>query len=285
MADDQIRRSAATLADENDETRGRVGSDHLLTALLLHDDGVRERLNRFDVTPNVVGHVLRAETDRRSGPDVHGESLTLGDLLADDRSHAALMLAECGVDPAAVRDGRVPERPDPVKPELRECRDRLLGRVAFKGLKFRAFGIVPITFIYAPAPLMWARWEAEVIARRQSRRVRTDDVLVAMLGTLEVAEAYPHLMGAPEIYAGTRELLARGLDHERAAAVSASVDLGRDRVRPKRLLANPGRERRDTTHLLRMLLQHEDNRSVRLLRHLGLCIPHGFGGAESTSGR
>ncbi|SDT22265.1 hypothetical protein [Actinoplanes derwentensis] len=81
---------------------------------------------------------------------------------------------------------------------------------------------------------MWARWEADTAARKQWRRTRTDDVLVA---------------------------------------------------RPGRLLANPRREARDTTHLLRMLLQHDDNRSVRLLRHLGVCIPHGFGSAEHTPDR
>ncbi len=278
---DTILRSARHLAAESSAA---TGSDHLLTALVLHSEPVKELLDAFDVTPTVAAHVFRQGVPtRHTAPDVPFDSSAtdlalLAALIHDDRSHAASLLAECGVDAAEVRaaivSGHLPRRPDPIKPALRECRDRLLGRRAFPGFRFRAFGIIPIKFNYAPAPLMWARWEADLIAKGQWRRTRTDDVLVTMLGTFEVAAAYPHLIGPdPEVYAGTRRLLSAGLDHDQASALSAAADLGTDAIRPSRLLSNPNREPRHTTHLLDMLHRNADTRSARLL---SLALPAGW---------
>jgi hypothetical protein len=109
--------------------------------------------------------------------------------------------------------------------------------------------------------------EADEMARRSGRPARTDDVLLALVTTFEVATAYPHLTGSvADRYDGTRALLA-GVDRDELAAAVAA-ESGDDEVPLKSLLkAGPGGPQ-DTATLLRALTAHPGTRAARVLRSL-----------------
>jgi len=282
---------------------GVIGTEHLLTALAVAVPDIRKILDPFDLTPAVLQSVL----GHRAGPWDGGDGRDRGDIevtvagggelsaaanvalarcvasqdctpeavldaiLADRASRAAVLVRECGVDVEAVRGGQSPQRSDRVAPDLRATRDRMIGRTLYKGRSLRSnlfMTLVRVKINYALAPFMLAHLEADEIAKRRGRGpTRTDDVLVAMLATYEVAAAYPHLIQTVgDRYDGTRTLVAAGLDHRRLTAEVAARDLGDDAVPPKVLLRSPDKRERDTADLLGLLWQHEGNRSARLLK-------------------
>ncbi|MFJ2597880.1 hypothetical protein [Streptomyces erythrochromogenes] len=121
----------------------------------------------------------------------------------------------------------------------------------------------------ATHPVLWARLEAGELAGQHPGKVRTDDVLLGMLRTYAVAQAYPHLTkGAKGDFDGGRVLVECGVDHERVRAVMASTDLGQDPVPPRELLKDTMAA--GTSDLLDRLLSEPENRSVRLLAALGV---------------
>jgi hypothetical protein len=200
-------------------------------------------------------------------------------VLEDERCHAVTVLRDCGVvlDDVrqALRTGQAPQHEDRVAPDLRTTRDMLIGRQRYRGwgLRNRLLSfVVRVRFNYALTPVMWASLEADEIAKRRGGGApRTDDVLIAQLATYEVAQAYPHLTrSVAGQYEGSRALAATGLDHRRLTAAAAAHDLGTDDVPPKALLKRGERWPRDTAELLRLLLAHPGNRSVRLLTALGV---------------
>ncbi|GLY02842.1 hypothetical protein Acsp01_32210 [Actinoplanes sp. NBRC 101535] len=225
---------------------------------------------------------------QRPAPARTPENLLVA-LLDDEKAHAAAMLRACGAEVArvrrAARGGQLVRPADRVAPELRAARDVLIGRSRYRGngLRDRAVAVLArnragraVTPVparartridYAAAPVLWARAEADAIAGRRGGRARTDDLLVGLLAAYQVAEAYPHLVhGRVEQYDGVRDLVESGLDYRSAATGSATLALGEDAVPPSRLL-RPGADwPRDTAELLRRLMQHQDNRSARLIQ-------------------
>ncbi len=198
-------------------------------------------------------------------------------ILDDPSCGAVHYLHDCGVEVAAlqraVRSGQAPAVQDAVPPELRSTRDALVGRRRYKPRELGQFWttlLVRAMPINAAAhPVLWARLEAGELARRHGGKVRTDDVLLGMLRTYAVAQAYPHLIKETQAhYDGGRALVQAGVDHQVVRAVMASTDLGQDTVPPRELLKDTMTG--DTFDLLERLLSEPDNRSVRLLAALGV---------------
>ncbi len=198
----------------------------------------------------------------------------LAAMLADPGSDASAVVRDCGVDPDEVRravdGGRVPQFPDRLAPELRPARDALLGRVRYRGRGLRErllFTVLARAFNHADNPVMWTRLEADERARERRRATRTDDVLLALLVTHEVAAAYPHLLGrGRDNYGGGEALRARGVDHWRVRAVT--LDDRPDEV-PAATILRLGQDLPgDTRVLLDRLVEHPGNRAARLLEAL-----------------
>lgn len=200
-------------------------------------------------------------------------------LLTDSQNRATSILLECGVNldelRESLREGRVPARTEALAPELHRTRDALLGRVRYRpqtrGVlgRLQRLALRLSTENFAAAPVLWTRLEADELAREQGRpRMASDDVLLALLNTHQVALAYPHLVGpAKGKYGGGQALLAAGIDQARVRAVRASTDLGKDAVSPPRASADWGQ---DTRQILDDLVFVEGNRSTRLLKALGV---------------
>lgn len=195
----------------------------------------------------------------------------LAAMLDGPGSEAFAVIRECGVDPAEVRhsatDQEIPQRPDRLAPELRPARDALLGRVRYRGRGLRdllLFSVLARQANHARHPVLWARLEADERARAQRRATRTDDVLLALLVTHEVAATYPHMIGsAKDNYGGGEALLAQGVDHQRVRAVT--LDDRPDEV-PAGAILRPGPNwTEDTRTLLARLTEHPGNRATRLL--------------------
>ncbi|MFJ3725640.1 Clp protease N-terminal domain-containing protein [Streptomyces sp. NPDC090045] len=221
-------------------------------------------LARCQEQPSVTGHGIE-----RSPADL------LVAILDDPSCGAVSYLNGCGVDIAAlqqaVRSGRVPAVADAVAPELRSTRDALVGRRRYKPRELGQFWttlLVRVTpFNVAAHPVLWARLEAGELAGQHRGRVRTDDVLLGLLRTYAVAQAYPHLTRqAKADYDGGRVLVEAGVDHQRVRAVMASTDLGQDTVPPRELLKDTMAG--GTSALLDRLLSEPGNRSARLLAAL-----------------
>lgn len=282
---------------------GPIGTGHLLFAVA-HDKDVAPLLDAFDISPLVVHAVLKdVPAERRDGSP--GEQATVRDadgrtlpvtaaaaaalrkagqdsrvalltaLLDDDGSEAYAVLRDCGADVGEVRRavgaGRAPGRADRLAPELRPARDALIGRVRYRGRGLRdrlLFSVLARGANHATRPVLWARLEADERARAQGRATGTDDVLLALLVTHEVAAAYPHLARNPQGgYGGGAALLARGVDHHRVRA--AIRDLGPGDVPPGRILV-PGPDwTEDTAVLLERLLAHPASKAARLVAALG----------------
>jgi hypothetical protein len=204
-------------------------------------------------------------------------------LLQDEHNRATEALTTCGVDPAALRQtlltGAPPTVTDRVEPDLRRTRDLLLGRAQFRGIGVlgRLFGRLPMFIYHGEAPVLWAMWEARDRARGDGRRQpRTDDVLLAVLATYEVAQHYPHLVGRAEHrYDGGRLLADSGVRYRDAssAARTRAGELGSD-PRPAKTYAPSGDEYPQTTgELLDAITRDGDTRAARLLRILGVDVP------------
>ncbi len=248
---------------------GPPGPDHIVMA----EGGTPARF-----TPAAAEAMRRAAAaaaaDGRTACDI-GDILTA--LVADHGSRAAEMLAFCGVDvPAlerALRMGTPPAVPERVEPELRRLRDVLIGRSRYPtppGWRNWLLGLVVRGRVnYAGNPVAWVRLEAGEQARHRGRqRPGTDDVLLAVLATHEVARQYPHLSGtAAEKYHGARLLADAGLRYRDVYAAAQAADLGSD---PQPLRAYLPTAPTDTHGLLRLVLAGPDNRATRLLIAAGV---------------
>ncbi|WP_275559405.1 hypothetical protein [Streptomyces sp. 5-6(2022)] len=231
------------------------------------------------LTLSTAGAAALARCQEQPSVTGQGAERSPADLLVailDDPSCGAVSyLNGCGVDVVAlqraVRSGQVPVVEDAVPPELRSTRDALVGRRRYKPRELGQFWTTLLVrvmpFNAAAHPVLWARLEAGELARQHGGKVRTDDVLLGMLRTYAVAQAYPHLTKeAKADYDGGRVLVETGVDHERVRAVMASTDLGQDTVPPRELLKDTMAG--GTSDLLDRLLSEPGNRSVRLLAAL-----------------
>ncbi|GLY29917.1 Clp protease N-terminal domain-containing protein [Kineosporia sp. NBRC 101731] len=199
-------------------------------------------------------------------------------LLADRECRAVQVLTELAVDidqlEAGLRRDEVPGRDDPMPPELRPTRDALAGHRRYVPRDLGKFWLSQLVKVlpqnFSGQAVLWVRLEAGDIAeRRDGGKARTDDVLLALLTTYTVAQAYPQLLrNSTETFEGARALVAAGLDHDRVRTAMANSSLGDDMVPPRRLLGQDWP--RDTSELLERLISEPANRSVRLLRVLGV---------------
>jgi hypothetical protein len=272
-----------------------IGTHHLLMGLAVAKSGARERLEAAGLTRTVLATVLRtrfltsregdavpvsfpeigkieqvsgaavAALERYLAGERRPETL-LAALLRDEDSLAVQMVRACGVD--------VDLRPVEVPARLEAVRDHLLGRTKYRnpGLRNLSLAIaVAARPNYALHPVMWVKLEAE----RTAAEPRTDDVLVALLATYEVAQAYPHLLAGadPGLHDGARVLADAGLDSGTLASAAAERELGTDAVKVKTLLRYGRSWPAGTAELLARLLAHDDTRAVRLLRSLGADVP------------
>ncbi|GAB6898323.1 Clp protease N-terminal domain-containing protein [Kineosporia succinea] len=199
-------------------------------------------------------------------------------ILGDSQSRAVGVLADCGVDVAelreALREGRVPARTERLHPDLHRTRDALIGRARYepqgRGVmgRIRRFLMRLSSDNLAADPVFWVRLEADELAREQGRRMSSDDVLLALLTTHQVARAYPHMARqAQPRYGGGQALLDAGLDHEKVREAMAVTELGRDAVP---LPSSYGDWPQGTRSVLERLVCVENNRSGRLLSALGV---------------
>jgi hypothetical protein len=299
-------RFPAVLAGARAAARDELGTVHLLAGMTGAAPGITALLDAFDVTPAVLRAVLRDRVigDGPAPPVAavirghetlaltagvraalvrcaayHAGTRTSQQLLAtildDPGSGATTLLRFCGADVdgvrRALRTGQSPVRAERLPASLWAVRDKLIGRQQYRGRGLRDFlrSVITQTNVnYAADPVMWALLEADELAKQHGRPTRTDDVLLAMATTFEVAEAYPHLTGgAAGHYDGIRALLADVDRDELASAVAAEA--GDDEVPLKSLLrSGPGRPQ-DTAALLRALTAHPGTRATRVLRSLG----------------
>jgi hypothetical protein len=209
-----------------------------------------------------------------------GEATTRSplDLLAaiaqDPNCRAAQNLTELGVDLAelsrSVRSGQPVVREDPLPAELHSTREALLGRRKYKPIELGQFWTSFFVRLFpmnpGHLPSLWARLEAGEVAQRHGGRIRSDDLLLAILRTHALAELYPHMVDDSKEDSRAGQILAdAGLDHARVQAAIENTDLGKDAVPLKKQLQNfPV----GTTELLRRLLDEPGNRAVRLLQAL-----------------
>jgi hypothetical protein len=299
-------RFPAVLAAARAAARDELGTVHLLVGMAGAAPEIAALLGAFDVTPSVLRAVLRDRVigDGPAPPVAavvrghetlaltagvraalvrcaayHSGNRTSQQLLAtildDPGTGAVTLLRFCGADVdgvrRALRTGRAPVRTERLAAPLWPVRDKLIGRQQYRGRGLRDFlmsVVMRANLNYAVEPVMWALLEADDVAKRHGRPTRTDDVLLAMVTTFEVAEAYPHLAGsAGDHYEGTRALLADVDPAELAAAVASEP--GDDEVPLRSLLkTGPGRPH-DTAALLLALTAHPGTRAGRVLRSLG----------------
>jgi hypothetical protein len=299
-------RFPAVLGIARAAARDELGTVHLLAGMAGAAPDITALLGAFDITPTVIRAVLldrvigdgpappvaaiirghaslpltagaRAALVRCAAyhPGVRSSRQLLDTILDDPGAGAVTLLRLCGADITAVRralrTGELPARVERLPARLWPVRDRLIGRERHRGRRLRALLMSVIARVdtdYAAAPVLWATMEADEIANHHGRPTCTDDILLAMVSTFEVAEAYPHLAGsATELYDGTRTLLD-GLDRDLLAATIAA-ESGDDAVPLRSLVkAGPGGPR-DTAALLRALTAHPGTRAARVLRSLG----------------
>ncbi len=288
-----------------------VGTQQLLKALALVPE-IEAALDAYDVTAGVLARMIqdeRPETGRvprmlngtlepanlstaaaaamdrcRVQPALAGgEQRSSLDvflaILGDSQCRAFGILLDCGVDVeelrTALREGRLPLRPDPLPVDLHRTRDTLLGRRRYRPQTrgvlgwMQRFALRAAGTDFAVQPVLWVRLEADELARaRGSRKICSDDVLLALLTTHEVALAYPHLARpARPKYRGGQALLAAGVDQARVRAALQSAELGRDVVPMPTAL---GDWPQDTGQILERLVCVEGNRGARLLQALGV---------------
>ncbi|MEU4620781.1 Clp protease N-terminal domain-containing protein [Actinoplanes sp. NPDC023801] len=299
-------RFPAVLATARAAARDELGTVHLLAGMAGAAPDVAALLDTYDITPAVLRAVLRDRVigDGPAPPVAavvrghatlpltagvraalvrcaayHAGTRTSRQLLAtildDPGTGAVTLLRFCGADVEAVRralrTGQTPVRAERLPAPLRPVRDRLIGRQRYRGRGLRDLLRPVITRVpvdYAAAPVRWASAEATEAAGHAGRVARTDDVLLAMVTTFQVAEAYPHLASeVAELYDGTRRLLT-GVGPE-ALATAVAAERGDDEVPLKSLLKAGMGAPRDTAGLLRALTAHPGTRAARVLRSLG----------------
>lgn len=211
------------------------------------------------------------------GLDSQRSALDLLAALLEDASNSAVQcLQEWGVDAvelrAALETGKPPQGPDPMPEELRATRDALVGRRHYRTTQLDRFWVKVVLRVFrnlnlAAHPVVWARLEAAELAERHGGRLRTDDVLLALLTTYTVGLAHPHLaQDAPEDWAAGRCLTEAGITPDRLRPLMAGTDLGEDRVPARKLL---GDWPPTTAGLLDQVLSEPESRSVRALTLLG----------------
>ncbi|WP_035856452.1 hypothetical protein [Cryptosporangium arvum] len=201
-------------------------------------------------------------------------------LLEDETSQAVEVLRLGRVDVAALRaalaEGRTPDFTDRVEVSLRPTRDVLIGRTQYGGsglfgrLKSALNKVVKMNV--ARVPVYWARYEANAQAqRRGTKRARTDDVILGILATHEVAQLYPFLVqDAADKYGGGAALAEAGVTYASALAAAESADLGTDAHRIDDLAPKGPDFPRDTADLLARLIRTPDTRAARLIDVLGV---------------
>ncbi|GAA0242289.1 hypothetical protein [Cryptosporangium japonicum] len=204
----------------------------------------------------------------------------LAHLLEDEASQAVEVLRLGQVDVPALRTavaaGRTPDFVDRVAEPLRPTRDVLIGRTQYGGggllgrLKSGLNKVVKMNL--ARVPVYWARSEADAQAhRRGSKRARTDDVILAILATHEVAQRYPFLVqDAADKYGGGAVLAEAGVTYASALAAASSADLGTDAHTIDALAPKGPAFPPDTADLLTRLIRTPDTRAARLLDVLGV---------------
>ncbi|GAB3254531.1 Clp protease N-terminal domain-containing protein [Kineosporia babensis] len=222
--------------------------------------------------PATAADLMTATSTERSPVDL------LAAILDDEECLAVSNLTKLGVDVtelrAALTSGQPAVREDLVPTELRSTRDALLGRRKYKPIELGQFwtSVMMRIFPMNPGqfPDLWARLEAGEVAQAHGGKVRSDDLLLAILRTHTVAAYYPHMavpMDENDDSRAARILLGAGLDHHRLRAAMDSSDLGKDAVPLKKQMKNYPR---GTTELLRRLLDEPGNRAVRLLQTLNV---------------
>lgn len=233
------------------------------------------------LTLSAAGAAALARCQEQPSVSGRGDDRSPTDLLAalldDPSSSAVTFLDGYGVNVVAlreaVRSGQVPVVEDSVPPELRSTRDALVGRRRYQPRELGQFWTT-VLVKWLPMnpgahPALWARLEAGELAEEHGGKVRTDDILLGLLRTYAVAQAYPHLTKSAETdYDGGRVLVEAGVDHERVSTVRAGTDLGEDRLPPLKLLKDTMGG--GTSALLDRLLSEPESRSVRLLKALGV---------------
>jgi hypothetical protein len=298
-------RFPAVLTIARAAARNELGTVHLLAGMAGAAPEVAALLDAYDITPAVIRAVLRDRVigDGPAPPVAamirghrtlpltagvraalvrcaayHAGTRTSRQLLAtildDPGTGAVALLRFCGADVEAVRralrTGQPPVHVERLPAALRPVRDKLIGRQRYRGRSLRDFVMSVVTRAtvdYAAVPVLWASLEADDVAKRRGRPARTDDVLLAMVSTFRVAEAYPHLAGgAADRYDGTRALLADVDPDELAAAVAA--ESGDDEVPLKSLLKAGPAWPQDTAALLRAITAEPGTRAARVLRSL-----------------
>jgi hypothetical protein len=306
--DDSALRFAVVLAVSS-AAENPVGTEHLLATLASRGVAAAP-LGAVEVTPTVARALVRANrgrwqsadsADRAPEVDVRlssrGKPLNLTPaaaaaiqssadpvelllaLLADESNRATELLHLAGVDlPAlreAIRGGALPTVPERVDAALRPTRDALIGRTRYRARGrfdwFRA-AIVRARVNYARTPVVWASLEADELARRRGHRhARSDDLLLAILSTHEVAERYPYLkQEAADQYQGGGALACAGVRYEAALQAADATDLGTD-PQPLKVYVPSGEHfPSDTGLLLDALVTAGSNRATRLLTALGV---------------
>ncbi len=243
------------------------------TALVMAEKGVPAHF-----TPAAAAAMHRAAAAAAAAGRSTCSPLDIARALLDDPDNRAVeMLTFCDVDIPAVRQalqaGRPAVAPDRLDAELLRMRDVLLGRDKYpkpSGWRNWALALaVSSRLNYAEHPLVWIRMEAFEQARRAGRaNPGTDDVLLAVLATHQVARAYPHLSRpAKDRYNGAQSLANAGLRYRDTYRLAQDTDLGAD---PKSLEGYLASMPKDTATLLRSILAGQDNRATRLLTAAGV---------------
>lgn len=204
-------------------------------------------------------------------------------LLEDERNRAAEVLLACGVELAALRRALLAGEPvvvaDRVEPDLRRTRDVLLGRARYRGLGLpgRLLARLPVLVHQAQAPVLWTMQDARDRARGAGRRrPDTDDVLLAILATHEVAQRYQHLVGRQQHrYDGGQRLTDAGVRYRDAlsAARTHACDLRPDPLPVKAYVPSGDSCPQSTGELLSAITRDADTRASGLLRILGVQVP------------
>jgi hypothetical protein len=259
-----------------------------VVAQLVRDErpetGLRPRLLRGSTDPVNFSNAAAAALERcQTQPSLtQTTERTPADLflavLGDSQCRAVGILEEGGVDieelRESLRQNRIPMRPDPLPVDLHRTRDALLGRVKYRPQTRGVLGWLQRFTLrlanenLAAQPVVWVRLEADELAREQGRRMASDDVLLALLTTHEVAVAYPHLARTVQHqYGGGQALLAAGVDHARVRGAMGSVSSIEDAVP---LPVAMGDWPQNTQQILERLVCVEGNRSALLLKALGV---------------
>lgn len=258
-----IRNLADNLADEEDGA-GEPGLVEVAVPSRWDEDA------KIRFTTPMAAALERASTGSPLGP-----ADLLAAILQDPDCTAVQNLTEVGVDIAELRAsleaGQPVVREDPLDPELRSTREALLGRRRYRprelGQFWTSFFVRLFPMNPGDLPCLWARLEAGEVAQRQhGGKIRSDDLLLAILRTHAVAELYPHMVDDSKADSRAGQILTdAGLDHRTVKAAMDRTDLGQDAVPlKKQMRGHPV----GTTELLRRLQAEPGNRAVRLLQEL-----------------